>query len=79
MLDFVEEAFIVSTGVSGDGYGTVSGTTMIIYWQNETPSCPGHYKNLYQLDGDSMTWTFTGEDCLGMETGYGDAKKVANQ
>jgi hypothetical protein len=73
----VSGSFWVATGVYGTGQGQITGpNTMTIYWTNATPSCPGNYQNSYIVSGNSMTWTFTGQDCLGPEQGKGNAKRT---
>lgn len=70
-------AFWVDTGVSGTGQGQITGpNSMTMSWTNTTPQCPGSYQNSYQVTGSSMTWTFTGQDCLGQEQGKGNAKRT---
>lgn len=73
----VQGAYSASTGVFGFGQGTVSGSTMTIQWTNRS-QCKGTYTTNYQLSGNSMTWTFTGQDCLGDEQGYGNATRTSH-
>lgn len=73
----VSGTFSVATGVYGTGQGQITGSkTMTMYWTNTTPSCPGNYQNSYVVSGNTMTWTFTGQDCLGQEQGRGNAKRT---
>lgn len=67
----------VSTGVYGTGQGLItSPNSMTMTWTNTSPDCPGTYNNLYIVTGNKMTWSFTGNDCLGIETGYGNATRL---
>jgi hypothetical protein len=67
----------VATGVYGTGQGQITGPkTMTISWTNTSPNCPGTYQNSYVVSGNVMTWTFTGDDCLGPEVGKGNAKRT---
>jgi hypothetical protein len=49
---------------------------MIMSWTNTSPNCAGNYQNSYIVSGNSMKWTFTGQDCLGREQGNGTAKRT---
>ncbi len=62
------------TGVAGKGQGKMTGnTTFHMDWINTTTSCPGTYSNEYTINGNQITWVFTGKDCLGEEKGHGYA------
>jgi hypothetical protein len=73
----VSGTFWVATGVYGTGQGQITGpNSMTIYWTNTSPNCFGSYQNAYAVSGNAMTWTFTGQDCLGSEQGYGNARRT---
>lgn len=72
----VTGTYATGTGVYGTGTGKVVDGKVVMDWTNTTPSCPGYYRNVYTLDGDSMTFTVNGYDCLGPEKGTGSAKRV---
>ena len=65
-----------STGVDGIGWGVISGNVAKMKYQNTTPSCPGTYSGIYTFSESSVTWTYSGQDCLGDEKGEGNADKV---
>lgn len=71
----VTGSYRISTGASGTGEGTVSGSSMEIFWKNTPPSCPGEYRNKYLISEDQIMWKFSGKDCLGQEEGHGYAAK----
>ena len=65
-----------ATGVAGKGIGAMTGSnTFHMNWVNTTKSCPGKYSNNYIINGNQLTWTFTGKDCLGKEIGHGYATR----
>jgi len=65
-----------ATGVAGNGKGVMTGSnTFHMNWVNTTKSCPGKYSDDYIINKNQLTWTFTGRDCLGKETGHGYAKR----
>jgi hypothetical protein len=72
----VTGGFVTASGVYGTGTGTVSGSTATIVWTNTSPQCPGTYRNSYRITGSTMTWTYSGRDCLGDESGSGQATRV---
>jgi hypothetical protein len=72
----VTGGFVTASGVYGSGTGTVSGSTATMVWTNTSPQCPGTYRNRYRITGNTMTWTYSGEDCLGKESGSGHATRV---
>lgn len=71
----VTGGFVTSTGVYGSGTGSVSGSSVTITWRNSTPQCPGRYQGTYRISGNTMTWSYTGRDCLGVERGSGSASR----
>ena len=69
--------FWAAPGVYGTGTGQITGiNTIEIFWTNTPPNCTGNYQNQYTISGNRLTWTFTGLDCLGRETGYGSARRT---
>lgn len=73
----IQGAYITSTGVAGICFGVLSSNVAQMYCQNTTPSCPGTYKGPYTFSTSNVTWTYTGQDCLGDEQGKGAAQKLA--
>lgn len=72
----VTGGYVAASGVYGDGSGSFSGTQGTMTWTNSTPSCPGTYTNSYALVGNVLSWTYKGDDCLGPETGSGQAVRI---
>lgn len=68
--------YTTSSGVAGDGWGVLSNSTAQMAWQNTTRSCPGTYQGTYHFAEPTVTWTYSGKDCLGDEKGKGQAKQV---
>lgn len=64
-----------STGVQGVSTGTISGNVGISTSQNTSPNCPGTFKSSYIFYRQSITWTFSGNDCAGHEEGQGQATR----
>ena len=69
-------SFHTASGVDGEGYGLLRGNKAQMFWRNTTPSCPGTYKGEYTFEGKTVTWTYSGEGCLGPEEGKGKASRV---
>jgi hypothetical protein len=70
-------AYATSSGVAGQCTGPVQGNKAYLTCINTTPSCKGTYRGTYVFSGDNVTWTYSGTDCLGNETGKGMASKVS--
>jgi hypothetical protein len=70
-------SYATSSGVAGSCNGTVSSNVAIMTCRNSTASCPGTYRDRYVFSGNVVTWTYSGRDCLGNETGKGTATKQA--
>ncbi len=68
--------YTASTGVSGVGSGVLSNNIAKMAWKNTTLECPGSYNGIYTFVGPTVTWTYSGKDCLGPEEGKGQAKRV---
>lgn len=43
---------------------------------NATPTCLGTYRDRYTFSGVTVTWVYTGNNCLGTETDKGTATKL---
>jgi hypothetical protein len=68
--------FQTANGAQGKGTGTLTGMTVnSIVLQSTAPGCPGSYQGSLKFVGDTVTWTYKGEDCGGQMEGHGSAKK----
>lgn len=73
----VEGVYYTSSGVFGKGHGILTGNDVEMSWHNSPKSgCDGVYKGIYAFEGDTLTWTYVGVDCLGKETGAGEATRM---
>ncbi|NER19562.1 MAG: hypothetical protein F6J96_02155 [Symploca sp. SIO1C2] len=86
----VKGKYDASTGVHGSGEGYIVDNLMFMRWTNTVPPktstvpssktshrpCPGKYDAIYTIASNtSISWSFTGRDCLGKEVGYALAVK----
>ena len=69
-------SYNTGSGVSGICQGPVSGNVANLICRNVTPSCPGTYRGRYTFSSTGVTWTYSGRDCLGNETGAGAANRL---
>jgi hypothetical protein len=64
-------------GGQGKGVGKLSGAHVdSISLQSTAAECPGLYEASFEFAGDTVTWSFKGEDCGGPMEGQGTGKKV---
>jgi tetratricopeptide (TPR) repeat protein len=63
-------------GGRGSGKGTIAGTVITAMPLRGEPDCPGLYTASFQFSGDMVSWTYSGQDCLGPAQGRGIAKKL---
>ena len=69
--------FQTADGAQGKGSGKLTGNRVeTISLESTTPGCPGSYKGSMEFPGDTVTWSYKGEDCGGAMEGHGIAKKV---
>jgi hypothetical protein len=69
--------FQTANGAQGKGSGKLTGTRVeSMSLESTTPECPGSYKGSMEFPGDTVTWSYKGEDCGGAMEGHGAAKKV---
>ena len=69
--------FQTVNGAQGKGSGKLTGTRVkLMSLESTTPECPGSYKGSMEFPGDTVTWSYKGEDCGGAMEGHGTAKKV---
>lgn len=78
-VDYTSET-VVGTYKSADGaigtiQGRISGNTVTADATQVTPTCLGSFRMLGTLDGQTYTWSFEGQDCLGDEQGKGTASR----
>jgi hypothetical protein len=70
-------SFQSPNGAQGKGSGKLTGTRVeSMSLESTTPGCPGSYKGSMEFPGDTVTWSYKGEDCGGAMEGHGAAKKV---
>ena len=66
-----------ASGVDGVGHGILSNGTANMDWTNTTQSCPGTSPGTtqgpYTFANQAVTWTYSGKDCVGDESGAGKA------
>ena len=73
----VSMTFRTASGGQGKGTGSLSGATAnSISLQSTTPDCPGSYVASFDFKGDTVSWSYKGEDCGGAVEGHGMAKKT---
>jgi hypothetical protein len=64
-------------GGQGKGVGKLSGARVdSISLQSTAAECPGSYEASFEFAGDTVTWSFKGDDCGGPMEGHGTAKRV---
>jgi hypothetical protein len=70
-------SYETGTGVRGVSNGNISGNVGTTTTQNTSPNCPGTFQNSYIFypQTHTLTWTFSGDDCLGHEEGQGQATR----
>ena len=75
--DELTVSFQTPTGAQGKGTGKLSGDTApkSLTLQRTAPDCPGSYKGSMKFDGDTMSWSYAGSDCGGINGGSRDGKK----
>jgi hypothetical protein len=68
----VTGTYTSSSRASGSVNGTISASTIIFTLTQTTASCPGTFSGTATVSGNTMTFTFSGHDCLGDHYGgYG--------
>jgi hypothetical protein len=69
--------FQSANGAQGKGSGKLTGTRVdSMSLESTTPECPGSYKGSMEFPGDTVTWSYKGEDCGGPMEGHGTAKRT---
>lgn len=73
----VKMSFQTALGGQGNGAGTLTGSSVeSISLQSTTPGCPGSYEGSLKFIGDTMSWSYKGQDCGGPMDGHGTAKRT---
>jgi hypothetical protein len=73
----VSITFQTASGGQGSGAGTLTGSVVnSISLQSTAPECPGSYEGSLNFTGDTMSWSFKGQDCGGPMEGHGTAKRT---
>jgi hypothetical protein len=76
--DAISVTFHTAAGGEGRGVGTLTDETVeSIPIQSTTPNCSGSYLATLKFDGDTVTWSYKGQDCNGPIEGYGSAKRTS--
>jgi len=65
-----------AAGGQGKGSGTLSTTVGSIKLQSTAPDCPGSYEGSLKFTGDTLSWSYKGQDCGGPMQGRGTAKRM---
>jgi hypothetical protein len=63
-------------GAIGTMAGSIINNLVTLTATQMTPTCPGSFEMKGTLTGDLFTWGFKGKDCLGDETGKGEATRI---
>jgi CHAT domain-containing protein len=63
-------------GGRGSGKSTVAGNVIAAVPLQSEPFCPGLYTASFKFSGDTVSWTYSGQDCHGPAQGSGIAKKL---
>ena len=72
----VKVTFQTALGEQGKGVGTLKGTRVeALSLQSEVAGCPAKYEASIDFSGDTVSWSFKGEDCSGPMEGRGSAKR----
>lgn len=76
----VTGTFSTGTNISGTVNGSVSGNTISFTLTSTTPSCLGSYSGTGTINNDTITFNFTGTDCVGTHNnGQGAVSKFTTQ
>jgi hypothetical protein len=68
--------FKTASGGQGDGTGTLTGNKVSsLSLKNTTPECPGSYDASLEFSGETVKWTYQGNDCNGPVIGHGTATR----
>jgi hypothetical protein len=73
----VSVSFKTATGGEGEGTGTLTGSKVSsISLRSTVPGCPGSYQGSLDFSGDTMNWSYQGNDCGGVMEGHGTAMRT---
>lgn len=74
----VTGTYLSANGAQGVMFGTLqAGGSGDLTAVQTTPTCKGQFQMPVTVEGDTLTWQFTGHDCLGAEDGNGKASRQA--
>ena len=62
-------------GGRGSGKGTIAGNIIAAMPLRSETNCPGLYTASFKFSGDTVSWTYSGQDCNGPAQGRGIANK----
>jgi hypothetical protein len=73
----VTGTYLSANGAQGVMYGTVAAgsNTLTAKAEQTTPTCTGQFEMSAAVSGGTLTWSFKGQDCLGVEDGQGKASR----
>jgi CHAT domain-containing protein/Flp pilus assembly protein TadD len=63
-------------GGSGSGKGIIAGSVITAVHLRSEPSCPGLFTASFAFSGDTVSFSYSGQDCSGPAQGRGIAKKL---
>jgi len=64
-------------GGGGEGTGKLEGNRVkAMSLRSTAPACSGTYEASFDFAGDTLNWTFKGQDCAGQMEGQGSAKRT---
>lgn len=70
----VTGTYLSKNGAQGVMSGTINSSGQLAAKATQiTPSCPGQFNMAATISNNTLTWTFKGKDCLGIENGTGTA------
>jgi hypothetical protein len=72
--------FQSALGGQGKGSGTLTGDTVdSILLESTAPGCSGEYEASIKFAGDTVSWSYKGQDCGGPMEGHGTAKRTKGE
>lgn len=72
----VTGTYLSANGAQGVMSGVAGASGLSAIATQITPTCTGQFAMAAQVNSGTMTWTFVGQDCLGVENGKGTATQA---
>jgi hypothetical protein len=73
----VKVSFHTPVGGLGEGVGKLTGARVeSMTLQSTAPGCAGSYTGSLEFAGDTISWSYKGQDCGGTMEGHGTAKRT---